>query len=133
MTINLIPLCVATIELAEPYTVSQTMTIAEVKSVRIVGERVNGSMHGTAAADWLEISPQGYGTLDVRLTIKTDDDALIFVSYKGRIALDTMTIFAAPLFHSGDERYAWVNRIQAVSKGTFPEPSILQYDIYELT
>jgi len=43
-----------------------------------------------------------------------------------------VTIYAAPLFHTGDERYAWLNRVQAVAKGTFPERGKLVYEIYEL-
>lgn len=30
-----------------------------------------------------------------------------------------MSVYATPLFHTGDDRYAWLNRIQGVAKGTF--------------
>ena len=45
---------------------------------------------------------------------------------------DTMTVYAAPLFHTGDERYEWINRIQAVAKGRFESPSTLVYEMFEL-
>ena len=40
-------------------------------------------------------------------------------------------IYAAPLYETGDERYAWLNRIQAVAKGALDGQS-LTYEIYEL-
>ena len=33
---------------------------------------------------------------------------------------------------TGDERYAWLNRIQAVAKGTFTPEGTLIYEMYEL-
>ena len=43
-------------------------------------------MLGRAAADWLTLSPDGRtGTLDVRCTLETDDSALIFMYYGGRM------------------------------------------------
>ena len=43
-----------------------------------------------------------------------------------------MTAYATPQFHTGDERYAWLNRIQAVSKGAFMPDGTLVYEIFEL-
>jgi hypothetical protein len=40
-------------------------------------------------------------------------------------------VYAAPLFETGDERYAWLNRIQAVAKGTLDGPT-LTYEIAEM-
>lgn len=45
--------------------------------------------------------------------------AVISAKYNGRLQLDTMSVYATPLFHTGDDRYAWLNRIQGVAKGTF--------------
>ena len=96
------------------------------------GERLKGSMKGNAAADWLKVSPEGYGTLDVKITLETDDGAIIHATYSGRLLFDTMTVYAAPLFHTGDERYVWLNRIQVVAKGTFTEAGTLVYEMFEL-
>ena len=108
------------------------MVIGEVTGATIVGERVNGTMLGHAAADWLRTSPEGYGTLDVKITYQTDDGAVIHATYSGRLQFDTMTVYAAPLFHTGDERYLWMNRIQAAAKGTFQPDGTLVYEMYEL-
>ena len=132
MTLELVPLCTATVSLAAPITVSSSLMIGEVTGVAITGERLRASMKGNAAADWLQLSPEGYGTLDVKVTVETDDGAVIYAHYTGRLHLDTGAVYATPLFHTGDERYAWINRIQAVAKGSFTAPDTLVYEMFEL-
>jgi hypothetical protein len=132
MTIELVPLCTLTVTLAETINVSPTLVIGEVTGARAEGERLSGSLKGNAAADWLKVSPDGYGTLDVKATLETDDGALVHLTYSGRFQFDTMTAYATPLFQTGDERYQWLNRIQAVSKGTFQPDGTLVYEMYEL-
>lgn len=132
MTLELVPLCTATVSLAEAITVSPTLVIGEVTAARFEGERLSGDLLGRAAADWLRVSPEGYGTLDVKATLQTDDGAVVHATYTGRLLFDTMTVYATPLFHTGDERYQWLNRIQAVAKGHFPELDRLVYEMYEL-
>lgn len=132
MSLELIPLFTCTVTLAPTITVSSSMVIGEVTGATIVGERVNGTMLGHAAADWLRTSPEGYGTLDVKITYQTNDGAIIHATYSGRLQFDTMTVYAAPLFHTGDERYLWMNRIQAAAKGTFQPDGTLVYEMYEL-
>jgi hypothetical protein len=132
MTIELVPLCEATVTLTPPEQVSASLVIAEVTAVEAVGERLRATLHGNAAADWLKISPEGYGTLDVKVTLETDDGAIIHAAYYGRMHLDSMTVYAAPQFHTGDERYLWINRIQVIAKGTFNDKGQLCYEMYEL-
>jgi hypothetical protein len=132
MTLELVPLCTTTVSLAEAVTVSPTLTIGEVTGVRMEGDRLTASMFGHAAADWLQVSPEGYGTLDVKVTVQTDDGAVIHAAYSGRLLFDSMTVYAAPLFHTGDERYAWINRIQGAAKGSFTEDGTLIYEMFEL-
>lgn len=132
MSLELVPLCTVTVKLAETMAISPSFVIGEVTSARAEGERFSASLKGNASADWLTVSPEGYGTLDVKVTFETDDGALVYASYSGRLLFDTMTAYAAPLFHTGDERYQWLNRIQAVAKGSFPELGTLIYEMYEL-
>jgi hypothetical protein len=132
MTLELVPLFTCTVTLAPTITVSPSLVIGEVTGAVIDGERVKGRMKGKAAADWLRTSPEGYGTLDVKITYETDDGALIHATYSGRLQFDTMAVYAAPLFHTGDERYLWLNRIQAVAKGAFQPDGTLIYEMYEL-
>jgi Protein of unknown function (DUF3237) len=139
--IELVPLCTATIRLAEafilPDTPVGTRAIAEVTSFEMTGERLTAHLKGNAAADWLTISPAFQGTLDVRALVETEDGALIFTSYRGRMDLsagpDAATVYSTPLFDTGDERYAWINGIQAVAKGAVSESGArLDYEMYEL-
>lgn len=132
MSLELVPLFTCTVTLAPTITVSSSLVIGEVTGAVIEGERVKGTMLGHAAADWLRVSPEGYGTLDVKITYQTDDGAIIHATYSGRLQFDTMAVYAAPLFHTGDERYTWMNRIQAVAKGTFQPDGTLVYEMYEL-
>lgn len=132
MSLELVPLCTVTVSLAPTINVSPSLVIGEVTGARVDGERLNASMKGSAAADWLRISPEGYGTLDVKITLETDDGAIVHATYTGRLLFDTMAVYATPLFHTGDERYAWLNRIQAVAKGAFQADGTLIYEMYEL-
>ena len=58
--------------------------IREVTGGEVTGERINGTV-GTGGADWILVGPDGWGRLDVRLTILTDDGAAIYVQYLGLI------------------------------------------------
>jgi hypothetical protein len=139
VSIELVPLCTATITLADPImipnTPSGTRIIVETVDAVYEGERLSGKQKGVAAADWMTVGPENTGTLDVRGTLDTHDGALVFVSYRGRLDLSTppgsAPIYAAPLYDTGDERYAWLNRIQAVAKGQL-DGQTLTYEIYEL-
>jgi hypothetical protein len=132
MSLELVPLCTATVNLAPTINVSPSLVVGEVTAARFEGDRLKASLKGHAAADWLQVSPAGFGTLDVKITLETDDGAIIHASYSGRLQFDTLTAYAAPLFQTGDERYQWLTRIQAVAKGTFTAADTLVYEMYEL-
>lgn len=108
--------------------------IAEVDTVEVSGDRLNASMAGKSAADWLTLGPDGtYGTLDVRFTLKTDDNAIIYVEYQGRIDLTTGRVAAAPTMQCADENYDWVNRVQFIGDGTLnSDTNVLTYELYEV-
>ena len=72
------------------------------------------------------------GCVDVRLTLKTDDGAYIYVEYGGRADMANGLIVTAPTFQTGDERYAWLNKIQAVGAGSLGEDGVLTYSLYEV-
>lgn len=85
-------------------------------------------------ADWVLLRTDGVRSLDVRLTLRADDGHLIYVT--GRGILDASPeVFArlvgnddvapadyyfrtTPLFETSSEKYAWLNRIVAVTVGT---------------
>ena len=141
MAVELVPLCTLRIQLKPPIAVGAgpagTRLIPEVASAQVNGDRLRGEVLGAAAADWLIVSPDGTGTVDVRMALQTDDGAVIFVQYNGRMDLSQgfqfpMTAYVAPRFETGDERYAWLNRIQAVGKGILYEDLSLDFEWYEV-
>jgi hypothetical protein len=111
-----------------------TRLIIEVASAQITGDRLSGEMVGSAAADWVLVGSEGTSTLDVRLAFATDDGATIFVQYHGRSDASQglpATVYVAPRFETSDERYVWLNRVQAIGKGILYEDLSLDYEWYE--
>jgi hypothetical protein len=135
MTVELRPLCHAHYEVAPPITVAAGPTgarvIGEITSARFDGERLRASMLGRAAADWAVVDPDGRIDVDVRLTLQTDDGALILMTYGGRGDTASGVIHTAPRFETGHERYAWLTRVQAVGKGIF-DGTTLEYELFEV-
>ena len=121
--LELIPLCRAQIDIGEAVVLEGTPTgnlmVGEVSHSRWEGERFSASQRGHAAADWLNVAPDGTAVIDVRMTVETDDGALVYIEYSGRSNLETGLAYATPSFRTGDIRYQWMNRIQAVAKGIF--------------
>ena len=109
-----------------------TRTIVEVVGGRFEGPRLKASVQ-IPAGDWITNRVDGSYRLDVRLTLKTDDGALILVTYNG-IGHTTSTgasLRVAPLFETGDSRYVWLTRLQAVGIGERVGTTV-KYDIYAL-
>jgi hypothetical protein len=99
------------------------------------GPRLRGEVLA-GGGDWALFRPDGAMTLDVRLTLRTHDDALIHMTYGGRwiIPPDLRAGLADPatrhqvdpsgyyfrtnpLFETGSDRYAWLNDIVCVGVG----------------
>ena len=62
----------------------------------------------------------GDGTLalDLRVTLETDDGALIYMTFTG-IRHDATHYFrTAPLFETASEKYGYLNRLLAIGIGT---------------
>lgn len=111
-----------------------TRVAVGVTSGVVKGERVNGSVVPVLGGDFALMRPDGTLRLDVRLVITTDDGAAIYLTYNGVGIPDEggLAIRTAPTFEVGDERYAWLNNIQAVGIGRSNMVSTLDYEVYEL-
>jgi hypothetical protein len=108
--------------------------IGEVTQARLEGERLSANQVGSAAADWALMRADGVVEIDVRIALETDDGALIFLQYDGYndpAERGTKPILSMMRFETADERYAWLNRLQAVGKGEFTGEAVL-YEIFEL-
>lgn len=135
--IELVPLCTWSGNVGTNYDVGKTPAgrriIFQVKDGRVAGDRLSGHQVGQVDADWLTIGPDGTGTLDVRLLVETDDGALVFIQYHGKVDLTDpdAAVYGAPRFETSDERYQWLNKIQAVSRGT-RDGDTLTYEVCEV-
>ena len=138
MDLELVPLCEVVMKVGDSQQLGRTptgdMMIGEIVSARWEGERLRASLRGHTAADWMTFAPDGTGLPDVRMTLETDDGALIYVAYSGRFSSDTGIAYTTPCFRTGDAGYAWLNHVQAVGKATFDATTgTIHYPmIYEL-
>lgn len=96
------------------------------------GARLSGTLRAVGG-DWLLAGPDGFGRLDARATIETDDGALVYVSLVGVVELSERAMQALTQgettefgeiklvtqhrFETGDPRYTWVNSAVCVAEG----------------
>lgn len=133
-TVTITPVLVADLGVAP----SGRRLMVTIREALWEGDRLKAHLkEGATAGDWMIIGPDGTALMDIRLTLETDDGALIYVEYGGRRDFSQVyqgydaPVYIAPRFETSDERYAWLNRVQAVGKGTVVGGSRV-YDIYEV-
>lgn len=142
MPLELVPLCTLTSTPADAVDLGVTPSgqryMVEILEAKWEGERLRAHLkQGTVAADWLIVGPGGTGQIDIRLTLETHDGALIYVEYQGRRDFTKVEegidapVYITPRFETSDERYLWLNKIQAVGKGTLVGEKRV-YEVYEL-
>lgn len=111
--------------------------VVGVRDGRCEGERFKASQRGESAADWLLIGPDGTAIPDVRMALRTDDGAFVYMEYKGRgdasKGLGSAPIYTAVFFEVEDPRYAWMNKSLFVGKGTLDlDSGQVKYEVFEL-
>lgn len=140
--LDLVPLCTVVVEVAPSVSIGNgplgARSVGAITSATVSGERMQAKLEGVAAADWM-IRSGTFGIIDARMTLRTHDDALILVTYGGRLDLSNpaagIVAVVAPVFETGDERYAWLNRLQAIAKGKLTlngAAARLEYEFYEV-
>ena len=97
------------------------------------GDRLRGTIVSGSGGDYVTMRSNGSRHLDVRMVLTTHDGATILVTYNGIGANDAdgFGLRTAPLFQTGDERYAWLNDIQAIAVGELTAEGIV-YELYAL-
>ncbi|MGH8918679.1 MAG: DUF3237 domain-containing protein [Acidimicrobiales bacterium] len=111
-----------------------TRLVGTAAECRWDGDRVTARGVLTPATDWVLLDSEGNGTVDARMTLETDDGALICLRYQGRVAYRGEAgarVVVAPTFETNDPRYAWLNWVQAVGKGA-RQGRDLVYELYEV-
>jgi len=138
------------VELAETHFLGDTPAgwrrIDTFRAGTLVGPRINARLL-SGGSDNLLRRRDGAMQPDVRLTVETDDGALIHIFYRGirhgppdvmdriargeHVAPEEYYLRNAPFFETGAPRYDWLNRIVAVGIGR-REPDCAAYEIYEI-
>jgi Protein of unknown function (DUF3237) len=112
----------------------------------VKGPRINGTLLAPSG-DWFRVLPSGASRLDVRATIKTDDGALIYITYngifkdseetearasKGEVLTSTDMYFViAPTMQTSAKKYDWLNGVQCIGKMvSYKSDSYVKYDIF---
>jgi hypothetical protein len=114
------------------------------------GERLRGEVL-PGGGDWALFRADGAMSLDVRLTLRTHDDALVYMTYGGRwITPPELRADMAdpvrrhqvdpagyyfrtnPLFETGAKPYAWLNDIVCVGSGYLINGGIA-YKVFHVT
>ena len=112
---------------------SGTRRIVAITGGTFEGARLRGKVADSPGGDWLLSRSDGGIRLDVRAVLQTDDGAAIYMPSAG-IGVrqdDGFPLRTAPLFETGDERYAWLNNVQAVGIGTAGRGTVT-YEVYAL-
>ena len=110
------------------------------------GERLRGTLM-PGGADWMTLRPDGVTMLDVRLVLRTDDDALVMLTYRGlrhgppevmaRLAegepVDPSEYYLRTTlaFETSAPGYLWLNYLIAVATGHRP-PAGPIYEVFEV-
>lgn len=138
------------VELEPPQMVGQTpggnLQVFYYRAGTFEGPRMKGTVL-PGGGDWFLMRPDNVGELDVRATLKTDDGALIYITYKGVFSAsqeawekiyrgepvdrDQYYFYTAPTFQTSHSDYMWLNRILAVGIGS-AAPGGVSYRVFAL-
>ena len=134
-----------TLELGE--TPAGTRRVFIVSGGHFVGDRLRGDVLPQAGSDLLLTRADGSSQQDVRVILRTDDGALILMTYRGvrhaspdvnaRIAKGEQVppsdyyLRTAPFFETSSPVYAWLNRIVSVGLGE-RHPDGVTYEVFEV-
>ena len=107
--------------------------------VPVTGGTFEGpKLRGTAldgGGDWVTRRPDGASVLDVRATLQTDDDALIYIRYRGLVYTPEggETYWrVTQVFETASEKYDWLMRIVSVGINRGRVPGKVVYSVYQI-
>ena len=114
--------------------------ILRVLSGKVEGPRIKAETL-PSTGDWLLMRNDGCAELDVRSSMKTDDDQYIYMHYRGLMHGSPETIAAgfqgkpippadlyfrmAAFFETGSPKYAWLNKVLTVGNGVVALPRLV--------
>ena len=120
MPINSRPLMVLHLATSATHEVGSTpqgtLTIFPVTGGSFEGERLRGKVLA-GGGDWVTALGNATLTLDLRVTLETDDGGLIYMTFSG-VRDDANHYFrTVPRFETAAPKYAFLNRLLAVGVG----------------
>ena len=125
-------------------TPSGTLRVISIGGGTFAGPHLRGAiLPGTA--DWARSRADGSALVDVRMTLRTDDSAIIYMAYRGvfrgpadlvarlrrgeAVSPNEYYMRGSPFFETGSEKYSWLNGIVAVGVGERTAAGA-RYDVY---
>jgi Protein of unknown function (DUF3237) len=93
-----------------------TLTIFPVVGGSFEGDRLRGKVLA-GGGDWVSARGDATLTLDLRVTLETDDGALIHMTFTGMRDDANRYFRTVPRFETAEPKYAFLNRLLAVGIG----------------
>jgi len=111
------------------------------------GDKIRGTIMPIIGSDLLLVRADGSAQQDVRMLLKTDDGAMVLMTYRGvRHASDEVNariargepvngaeyyLRTAPFFETSSPKYAWINKIVSVGVGERRADAVV-YEVFEI-
>lgn len=122
-------------DVATPHNLGTRM-IVPVTGGTFTGPKLKGTALSNGG-DWIVRRPDGASLLNVRATLKTDDEQLIYMTYDGIMYTPPgatpadMYWRTTPRFETASEKYGWITRIITVGIGV-PTPGKAAYRVFQI-
>src|SRR5262245_23923992 len=124
-----------------------TRRVFPVAGGEFTGDRLRGTILPVVGSDLLLTRADGSAQQDVRMLLRTDDGALIVMTYRGvrhataevndriargeKVAPSEYYLRTAPFFETASPKYAWLNKIVTVGVGD-RRPDSVVYEVFEV-
>jgi hypothetical protein len=134
-----------TLELGD--TPAGTRRVFTVAGGTFTGDRLRGEVLAQGGSDLLLVRTDGSSQQDVRLLLRTDDGALILMTYRGvrhasaevnariargePVAPSEYYLRTAPFFETSSPTYTWLNKIVSIATGE-RTPDGVTYEVFEI-
>ena len=141
LTIRLLP----TVEIGD--TPAGKRRVFVVAGGEFVGDRIRGTIMPIIGSDLLLVRADGSAQQDVRMLLKTDDGAVILMTYRGvRHASNEVNariergepvsgaeyyLRTVPFFETSSPKYGWMNKIVSVGVGERRADAVV-YEVFEV-
>ena len=119
----------------------------QMSKATLQGPRIN-AVSAMPGIDWFTPYPDGYGRPHVRLSFRTNDDAIVLLEYRGivqaskafltAVEKDTSTQWAeqymrmALTFETASPRYQWLVQSLFLARGRLLGSKSIEYEVYRI-